>query len=205
LAESLLLCSAGAILGVLSARPMVTVLARYASRFSVRALDLTIDSSMLWVGPLMAVLAAIFLAFVPRLSAAGTSHGFGLGGSGLRVAGNANRRLRVLAVIQIAAPFLLLAGASVLLKTLLALQSTPTPFDTDHVFAINVPSSSYGRTPDQTVSSYQEAIRRISALPGVEAVTVGSTVPWRDAKSLVSDWDSRPTATYGRRGKTIQK
>src|SRR6266481_5931620 len=34
LAESLLLCGAGAILGVLSARPLLSVLARYASRFS---------------------------------------------------------------------------------------------------------------------------------------------------------------------------
>src|SRR5204863_4195661 len=41
LAESLVLCGAGAVLGVLSARPMLAVLARYASRFSVRALDLT--------------------------------------------------------------------------------------------------------------------------------------------------------------------
>ena len=50
LAESLLLCGAGAILGVLIARPMVAILARYASRFSVRALDLTVDASLLWVG-----------------------------------------------------------------------------------------------------------------------------------------------------------
>ncbi len=50
LAESLLLCMAGAAIGILSARPMVTVLARYASRFSVRALDLKVDSSMLWLG-----------------------------------------------------------------------------------------------------------------------------------------------------------
>ena len=67
LAESLLLCGAGAALGVLSARPMVAILARYASRFSVRALDLTIDSSLLWVGAALAVVAAVFLAFVPRL------------------------------------------------------------------------------------------------------------------------------------------
>src|SRR5882672_11861232 len=46
LAESLLLCGAGAALGVLIARPMVAVLARYASRFSVRALDLTVDWSL---------------------------------------------------------------------------------------------------------------------------------------------------------------
>ena len=41
LAESLVLCGAGAVLGVLIAWPMVPVLARYAARFSVRALDLT--------------------------------------------------------------------------------------------------------------------------------------------------------------------
>ena len=70
LAESLLLCGAGAILGVLIARPMVSVLARYASRFSVRALDLTVDASLLWVGVGLAVAAAVLLAFVPRLPSA---------------------------------------------------------------------------------------------------------------------------------------
>src|SRR3989454_3321227 len=74
LAESLLLCGAGATLGVLSARPMVAVLARYASRFSVRALDLTVDSSLLWVGAALAVVAAVLLAFVPRLPGADASH-----------------------------------------------------------------------------------------------------------------------------------
>src|SRR5712675_3271157 len=43
LAESLVLCGSGAVLGVLIARPMVAVLGRYASRFSIRALDLTLD------------------------------------------------------------------------------------------------------------------------------------------------------------------
>ena len=72
LAESLLLCGAGAALGVLSAQPMVAILARYASRFSVRALDLTVDSSLLWVGAALAIVAAVILAFVPRLPSADT-------------------------------------------------------------------------------------------------------------------------------------
>ncbi len=59
LAESLLLAGAGAALGVLSARPMVAILARYASRFSVRALDLTVDATLLWVGAGLALLAAV--------------------------------------------------------------------------------------------------------------------------------------------------
>ncbi len=69
-----------------------------------------------------------------------------------------------------------------LLKTLLALQATPTGFDTHHVLAINVPVMSYGKTPDQIVGFYKETIRRISALPGVDAVAVGTAVPWRDAR-----------------------
>src|SRR6202047_332290 len=78
LAESLLLCGAGAALGVAYAQPMVTILARYASRFSVRAIDLTVDFSLLWVGAALAIVAAIILAFVPRLPSAETSNGLGL-------------------------------------------------------------------------------------------------------------------------------
>jgi putative ABC transport system permease protein len=179
LAESLLLCGAGAALGVLSAGPLVAILSRYASRFSVRALDLTVDSSMLWVGALLAVAAAVLLAFVPRLPSAG--HGFALASGSPRVTGGTTRKQRIFAVTQIAASFVLLAGASMLLKTLLALQATQTGFDTHHVLALNVPPMTYGRTDEQIVTSYKEAIRRITALPGVEGVAVGTTVPWRDA------------------------
>ncbi|HTU45182.1 MAG TPA: ADOP family duplicated permease [Bryobacteraceae bacterium] len=180
LAESLLLCGAGSLLGLLGARPMVTILARYASRFSVRALDLTVDSSMLWVGAGLAIVAAVLLAYVPRLPSAEASHGFGLANSSLRIAGSANRRLRIFAVTQIAASFVLLAGASMLLKTLLAMQAVQTGLDTRHVLAMNVPVMSYGRSQEQVINFYKETIRRIKELPGVEGVAVGTMVPWRD-------------------------
>ncbi len=181
LAETLLLCGAGATLGVLIARPMVAILARYTSRFSVRALDLTVDSSLLWVGAALAVVAAVLLAFVPRLPSADAAHGLGLSNGSLRITGGTSRRLRVFAMTQIAASFVLLAGAGMLLKTLLALQATPTGFDTRQVLALNVPVMSYGRTPDQIVGFYKEAMRRITELPGVDRVAVGTVVPWRDA------------------------
>jgi putative ABC transport system permease protein len=179
LAESLLLCGAGAALGVLSAGPLVSILASYASRFSERAQDLTVDSSMIWVGAILALLAAVLLAFVPRLPNAGTAHGYKLGSA--RVAGGANRRQQVFVVTQVAACFVLLAGAAMLLKTLLALQSAPTGYDTRHVLAVNVPRMSYGKTEEQVLAFYQETMRRIKELPGVEGVAVGTMVPWRDA------------------------
>jgi predicted permease len=75
----------------------------------------------------------------------------------------------------------LLAGAGMLLTTLIALQSAPTGFNLRQVLALNVPVISYGRAPDQVVGFYKEAMRRIAEVPGVERVAVGTAVPWRDA------------------------
>jgi putative ABC transport system permease protein len=184
LAESVVLCGSGALAGIVIADPMVTVLTRYASRFSVRALDLTLDFSMVWIGVGLALIAAIFLAFVPRLPSADPSRGFGLTSSGVRVTGGSTRRLRVFAVTQITASFLLLAGAAALMRTLLVLEKTQPPFDTAHVLAVNLPVMSYGRTPEQVQAFYRDVQNRISTLPGVEHVSSSFGVPWRDARFL---------------------
>jgi putative ABC transport system permease protein len=178
--ESLLLCVGGAALGVLIASPMLSVLARYMSQFSPRALDLTIDSSMLWVGAGLAVVAASLLAFVPRLPSSGGAQGFGLASGSTRVTGAANRKLRVFAVVQIAASFVLVASAGATVKTLVSLEAVQTGFDTRHVLAVNVPVLHLGKTPTQVVAYYREATRRIRELPGVQNVAIGSVVPWRD-------------------------
>jgi len=184
LAEGVVLCGSGALAGAVISAPMVAVLARYASRFSVRALDLTLNFSLVWIGVVLALIAAIFLAFVPRLPSADASRGFGLSSSGVRFTGGSSRRLRIFAVTQITASFLLLAGAGALLKTLLVLEKTQPPFDTAHVLAVNLPVMSYGRTPEQVRDFYRDVQRRISTLPGVEHVSSGFSVPWRDGRAL---------------------
>src|ERR1700729_2286336 len=181
LAESLLLCGVGAALGVLSAQPMVAILARYAARFSVRALDFRVDWTLLWVGAALAVVAAVILAYVPRLPSSGKPGGLSLSSGSVRITGSTNRRQRIFAVTQIAASFVLLAGASTLITTLIALQRTQTGLDTQHVLAIDVPPMSFGKTPEQVVDFYKEAIRRIDTLPGVSETAFGNVVPWRDA------------------------
>ena len=184
LAESLLLCGAGAVLGVIVARPMVALLARYASRFSVRALDVTVDASLLWVGVGLAIAAAVLLAFVPRLPSSEAANGFGLSNGSARLTTGTNRRLRAFAVAQIAASFMLLAGAGALLTALLTLQAAQTGFDIRNVLTMNVPVMSYGRTPDQVTTFYKDMLRRITELPGVERVAVGTQIPWREAGSF---------------------
>jgi putative ABC transport system permease protein len=180
LVESVLLTGAGALLGLLCANPMVAILARYASRFTVRAVDLTVDSSMLWVSAGLAIVAAVLLAFIPRLPASRSTQSIAIASGGVRMTSTTNRRLRLFAITQIAASFVLLAGASTLLKTLLDLQRSHPTFDAQQVLAVDVPVDAYGKTQAQILDFYKEAERRVAQLPGVQAVAVGDVVPWRD-------------------------
>src|SRR5579864_2689082 len=184
LAESLVLCGSGALAGVLVAMPMVTVLARYALRYSVRAADLRVDFSLLAMGLALALAAAVFLAFVPRLPSADRSGDLGLMSGAGRVTTSSRRRIRVFTVIQIAASFLLLASAGVLLRTLVSLQKAQPGFETGHVLIADLPLVSDGHTPQQVAQFYREARSSVSALPGVESAATGMMAPWRDTGFL---------------------
>ncbi len=199
LAESLVLCGAGAVLGVLLARPMVAIVARFAARFSVRALEVTVDSSMLWVGASLAMAAAVLLAYVPRLpsiSSADTPSGLwrtrrsrgeggptgnGLAAGSIRITPATNRRLKIFATTQVAFSFVLLAGAATLLATLVALRSVNTGYDMQQVLAIDLPMQSLGIGRPEDLAFYQQVTQKIGELPGVEGVSMGSFTPWRDA------------------------
>jgi putative ABC transport system permease protein len=181
LAESLVLCGAGAILGLLLARPFLAMVTRYAARFSIRALDVSVDATVLWVGAGLAIAAAVLLAFVPRLPSPHASDGLGLTSGTVRMTPATNRRLRAFATTQIALSFVLLAGAAMLLAALVSLQTAETGYDMRHVIAVDIPPSASGVPGPKVIDFYREVTRRVSQLPGVERVAVGSFVPWRDA------------------------
>ena len=183
LAESLVLCGSGMIAAILLAIPMVAVLRHYSERFSVRASEIQLDFSLVWFGIALALIAAVFLAFIPRLPSPKASQG-GLSGRGTRVTGGSARRLRYFAITQIAASFVLLAGAWVLMRTLFELEQTRPPFQSGNVLAVNLPVMSYGKTPEQIRDFYRDVKDRVSALPGVEHVAEGFSVPWRDEQGL---------------------
>jgi putative ABC transport system permease protein len=204
LAESLLLCGAGAVLGVLLARPLVAVVGRYAARFSVRALDVTVDSSLLWVGAGLAMAASVLLAYIPRLPSPGGATAvapswlrrtrrspgssgparFGLTSAAVRITAGTNRRLRVFAITQIALSFVLLAGAGMLLSALVALQRANTGYDMRQVLAFDVPLPIEAYGP-KAIDFFGEVTRGVAKLPGVTHVAAGNFVPWRDDRTLL--------------------
>ena len=183
LAESLVLCGTGVLAALLLAWPMVQVIGRYAARFSPRAQDLQLDFSLVGFGIALSLVAAVFLAYIPRLPA-GNAPLAGALTSTRSISGGSNRRLRVFAILQITASFLLLTGAAVLMRTLYSLEQQRPPFDTSHVLALNLPVMSYGRTPEQVRDFYHEVQRRVETLPGVTSAASGFSVPWRDGQAL---------------------
>ena len=206
LAESLLLCGAGAILGVLIARPMVAVLARYAARFSVRALDVTVDATLLWVGVVLADgrrraagvrAAAAVVGFGerprPRRAAACGSRPARTGGCACSPSRRSPRR-------SSCSP-----APGMLLTTLFALQRRQTGFETRNVLALNVPLVSYERTPGEIAAFYKEVIRRISRAARRRARRrrhARAVARRRHVRSAASS--SRPRATRRRTARRIR-
>jgi putative ABC transport system permease protein len=184
LAESLVLCGAGALLGVALARPFVTVVSRFAARFSVRALEVSVDGSLLWVGAGLAMAAAVLLAYVPRLPSTQAAAGLGLAGGSVRLTPGTNRRLRAFATAQIAFSFVLLAAAATLLAALVSLQTAHSGVNTRQVLAFDLPTPSIDIASAGEMAFYQEMTRRIGTLPDVRGVALGNFVPWRDAGTL---------------------
>ena len=187
LAESLVLCAAGAGLGLVLAGPLVSVAGRYASRFSIRALESTVDAGVLWLGAGLAVLAAVVLAYIPRLPSAERSGGLGLSGGTVRITPGTNRRLRIFATTQLACTFVLLAAAAMLVTTLTAMQTANTGYELRKVLAVDLPSilgpgvaANDPKRNAERNAVLLEMARRVGELPGVESVAMGGSVPFRD-------------------------
>ena len=202
LGESLVLCGAGAVLGILLARPFVGLVARYAARFSVRALDITVDPSVLWVGSGLAMAAAVLLAFVPRLPSLGQrlGRGLGLASGSLRITPGTSRRLRAFATTQIACSFVLLGGAGMLLTTLVSLQHANTGYDMRHVLVFDIPMSAtgVGVGDAKLLDFYQQATDRVARLPGVDGVRSACSRRGATPAALVPACRSPSTATRRR-------
>ena len=98
----------------------------------------------------------------------------------VRIAGGTRRRLTCSPSRRSARRSCCIAGAVMLLRTFLALQAASAGFDASRILAVNVPVTSYGRTPEQTREFYRQLQDRLGQLAGVDRVAIGSNVPWRD-------------------------
>lgn len=184
--ENLVLALLGGALGVLVAFAGLRLLVAFAAQLTPRASEIRIDGTVLSFGLLTSVVAAIVLAFVPRLDA-----GQGLAASmapmGRRATlGRGSKRLqRALVTTQLAVSLMLLAGAGLLVRTLSRLQAVETGVQVQRVLTMDLPLDGdlmreVMKQP-ANLARYEAMRDRVAALPGVASVAVGTSAPLRAA------------------------
>jgi putative ABC transport system permease protein len=96
------------------------------------------------------------------------------------VGGAARRRFRDgLVVAEIALSLVLLVGAGLLLRSVLALQGAEPGFRTDRLLTMEfrLPTSRYTE-PAQMAAFFHAILERMRAVPGVESVALARAVPF---------------------------
>ena len=179
LIESLVLAAAGGIAGLaVAALCHRGLLALVGDRIPVPRLDqLALDLPVVAFTIVIALATGIVFGVVPALVS--TSHASdalrdgGRHGGGRRL----HRVLRALVVAEVALSLVLLAGAGLLMRSFVKLQSVDPGFRTEGVLTagVQLPTTRYDFP--RAASVFRESLSRIAALPGVQHAAGASCLP----------------------------
>ena len=193
-AESLLLCACGSALGValslLAVPALMALNPGSIPRISETGIGLGLDLRVM--GFTLATSLAIGLVFglLPALSVRRTRIANALLESGSRQgAGVWNRRSRSLVVIsEIALSLILLIGASLLIRTLVALNGVNPGFSSRNVVLMTMPLEGRQFTSGASVAAMvRDARDRLAAIPGVEDIAATFSAPYASRMGLSFD------------------
>lgn len=167
-------------LGVLTAFGCVRIL-RWLQPSTLPRLDaVAIDLPVIAFATAAAVLALLLAGFIPAWIATRPDAMIAvrLGGRSSGQAGISGRVRSLLTVAELATTVVLLIGAMLLSRSLLALMHADVGVNTENVIAANI-DMSMGRvtSPERQAQLARDLEERIGALPGVRSAGVGSGVP----------------------------
>src|SRR5918996_3033227 len=176
LVESLLLASVGGALGLGLARGSLDALLPVAPANMLSVSELFVDRRVLIYAFGVSLATGAIAGLAPAILFARRSMADALRTRGSKV-GHAPRVRQGLVVVQVAMTVVLLCGAGVLVRTLIALDRAPMGFDAHDVLTMRV-AISPERYPDERPRDFfREALTRLRALPGVESAAVGASLP----------------------------
>jgi putative ABC transport system permease protein len=181
LTEALVLAIAGGAAGILVAQWTLS------GMLALSPVDLTalgpveLNYTVLTFTAVVSLATAVISGFAPAFEGSRTDvqeslkDGARQVGSGVR-----HRRLRqAFVVAEIALAVVLLAGAGLMLRSFATLRSVDPGFDTHNVLTARValPGRKYD-TPDKSLRFFEQAVKRIESLPGVESAGKISFLPF---------------------------
>jgi len=178
LTESLVLAGMGAVLGLGLAYAITSYIAHQGSLALPLLNEVKVDgAALLWtVG--ISVGAAVLFGLLPglKMSSGDLQEALKDTGQGMS-AGRSHERLRsALVISEVALACVLLVGAGLLLRSFLRVLDVDLGFQPSHAAAIKMDYNDGGST-DKRNAIFEEAIRRVSAIPGVESAGISDNLP----------------------------
>jgi putative ABC transport system permease protein len=180
LTESLLLALAGGALGVLLAHGALrAMIALVPSNTIPDEAEIAINTAVLAFTVVVSVFTAVVFGLAPAWHSSRTELADALKESGRAVSGGVGQALvrNGLVVAEVALSVMLLVGATLMMRTVLALQDVELGIRGDRLLTMRIPLPAQ-RYPDaeRRTTFFQELLRRVAALPGVDAAALNTSV-----------------------------
>jgi predicted permease len=178
--ESLVLAVAGGALGIALAAAAVRALPLVATAGTPRLHAVSVDWTVAAYAAGVSALTALLFGLAPALHLARARSSDTLKGGGRGTVGAGHRTARgILVAAEIAVAFVLVVGASLLVRSFARLSATDHGFEPRGVLTarFSLPAARY---PDRASGAafYQRLRARILSLPGVEEAGLATDLPW---------------------------
>ena len=182
--ESLLLATAGGIMGLLLAWWGVNALLAAAQGSVPRATQVGLDLRVLAFTAAVVFCASLIFGLLPALQVASlnAAEAFKEGGRWLSASRRRQRLRRLIVIGEVALAVLLVVGASLMVKSFWTLASQDPGFDPDNLLETRLSLPQVDYTALQVDQFYRTLSMRARSIPGVVSATVATRAP------LVTDW-----------------
>jgi predicted permease len=179
LTESIVLSGCGAVLGLIFAVSATRVL-RHLDAFSIPLLEsVHVDFGALGFALLLAVLTGLLFGVIPALQVPATAFHDSLKDASRGSShGRKHAWIRgTLVVSEVALACSLLVGAGLLIRSFLSVLDVNVGFQPERAAALRVDPSSQYSTQAQRNLYFDEALRRVRLLPGIQAAGLTDALP----------------------------
>ena len=205
--ESVILAALGGVLGLLLAIFGLQAIAKTLPGTLPRIEEVSLDGRVLLFTLVVSLFAATVSGLAPALRGSRVNLVEVLKESGRGMAGGRHRMQRVFVAIEVATALVLLVGAGLMLRSLDALWHVNQGFQPNHAitFSLSIPATT-GTTSAETRARLRRLDDRLSAIPGVQAVSVtlgsrpmihDSSLPfWIDGKPKPANENEMPQAMF---------
>jgi putative ABC transport system permease protein len=177
--EALPLGLAGGLAGIALAYWILNLIQALLPPTLPRQNPITLDWHVLVFAAALSLLSVLFFGILPTLGARGFElrEGLSEGGRGLTTGRRRNKLRSALVTAEVALALVLLAGAGLMIRTLLNLNRTDAGFAPDNLLTMRVPLSGAKYSDDKALNFFERLLERVRVVPGVQSAAVASQLP----------------------------